>query len=223
MPWRPLAETAPSSVSPSSARGTSWCAGVDVGDHKPEIVDKMIATFGNRSFEIIETIEVPQVAAVHGACVGGGMEYAIACDRSSPPKGRLRPTRGAAGISAALRRHPPAGAGRSRPKPSRCAPAAASMQRRDAQRMGFVSQVVAVDAFDETVDKLLNDLQGQQPPDPATEQAGGQTALSGMPDFGQALSAVGDLFLNILMKTEDTALRESPVSTKSANPGRKNR
>ena len=59
--------------------GPSWCAGVDVGDHKPELVDIMITTF-NRIFELIEAIPVPVIAAVHGACLGGGMEVAIACD-----------------------------------------------------------------------------------------------------------------------------------------------
>ena len=57
--------------------GRSWCAGVDVGDHRPEYADEMIAVF-NRSFELIHAFEVPLIAAVHGACLGGGMEYAIA-------------------------------------------------------------------------------------------------------------------------------------------------
>ena len=52
--------------------GKSWCAGVEVGDHKPEAVHEMIATF-DRVFELIEKLEVPVIAAVHGACLGGGM------------------------------------------------------------------------------------------------------------------------------------------------------
>ena len=59
--------------------GPSWCAGVEVADHKPEMVSEMIAVF-NGIFERIDKIDVPVIAGVHGACLGGGMEVAIACD-----------------------------------------------------------------------------------------------------------------------------------------------
>ena len=42
--------------------GKSWCAGVDVGDHKPDMVHDMIATF-NRSFELIHALEDSLAAA----------------------------------------------------------------------------------------------------------------------------------------------------------------
>ena len=59
--------------------GPSFCAGVEVADHKPEMAVEMIETF-NRVFELIDRLEVPVIASVHGACLGGGMEVAIACD-----------------------------------------------------------------------------------------------------------------------------------------------
>ncbi len=62
-----------------NGEGASFCAGVEVADHKPEMAAKMIETF-NRIFELIERLEVPVIASVHGACLGGGMEVAIACD-----------------------------------------------------------------------------------------------------------------------------------------------
>src|SRR3990172_7297103 len=62
-----------------TGEGPSWCAGVEIGDHQPELVREMMAAF-NRLFELIDKLEVPAIAAVHGACLGGGMEVAIACD-----------------------------------------------------------------------------------------------------------------------------------------------
>ena len=61
------------------AEGKHFCTGVEVGDHKPDMVDDMIATF-NRIFELLEQIDVPVIAVVKGFCLGGGMELAIACD-----------------------------------------------------------------------------------------------------------------------------------------------
>ena len=61
------------------AEGKHFCTGVEVGDHKPDKVDDMIATF-NRIFELLEQIDVPIIAVVQGFCLGGGMELAIACD-----------------------------------------------------------------------------------------------------------------------------------------------
>ena len=48
--------------------GPSFCAGVEVSDHKPELVDDMISTF-NRLTELISKFDVPVIAAVHGACL----------------------------------------------------------------------------------------------------------------------------------------------------------
>ena len=55
-----------------TGEGKSFCAGVEVGDHKPDNVDMMVATF-NRIFEMINMIDIPVIADVNGACLGGGM------------------------------------------------------------------------------------------------------------------------------------------------------
>jgi cyclohexa-1,5-dienecarbonyl-CoA hydratase len=57
----------------------AFCTGVDVADHTPEKVDRMIETFGN-VFRRLEQVPVPTVAAVNGAALGGGCELAIGCD-----------------------------------------------------------------------------------------------------------------------------------------------
>ena len=47
------------------AEGKHFCTGVEVGDHKPDKVDDMIATF-NRLLELMDQLEIPTIAAVQG-------------------------------------------------------------------------------------------------------------------------------------------------------------
>ncbi len=182
--------------------GPSWCAGVDVGDHKPEMVDRMIATF-NRSFEIIDTIEIPLIAAVHGACVGGGMEYAIACDvviaSEKAVFGQPEVRLGFLPPYAAIRLPELIGPAKAIEvcTSGRVYPAA------EARAMGFVSTVAAAEAFAETVEKRIGEFTASSPLILRLNKRAVKQHC-GMP-FGQALSSVGDLFLNELMKTEDTA------------------
>lgn len=61
------------------AAGKAFCAGVDVADHIPERVDKMIRGFG-RLFTQLRAFSAPTVAVVRGAALGGGMELALGCD-----------------------------------------------------------------------------------------------------------------------------------------------
>jgi cyclohexa-1,5-dienecarbonyl-CoA hydratase len=62
-----------------SGRGKAFCAGVDVADHVPERVEEMILVF-HGFLERLAALELPTVAALNGAALGGGMELALACD-----------------------------------------------------------------------------------------------------------------------------------------------
>ncbi|MBI5368101.1 MAG: enoyl-CoA hydratase/isomerase family protein [Planctomycetes bacterium] len=59
--------------------GKCFCAGADVGDHLPERVSTMMNAF-HRIFHLLAEIEIPTVSAVHGSCLGGGMELACFTD-----------------------------------------------------------------------------------------------------------------------------------------------
>lgn len=181
--------------------GKSWCAGVDVGDHKPEMVDEMIGTFGE-SFKIFNRLKVPTVAAVHGACLGGGMEYAIACDiiiaADNATFGQPEVRLGFLPPYAAIRL--PALIG-----PAKAIEVCASGKiyaAAEAQSLGFVSRVVPADSFEEAVQGLIKEFKASSPLILRLNKKAVNRHL-GL-DFEDALSGVNDLFLTSLMKTEDT-------------------
>ncbi|MDO9111862.1 MAG: enoyl-CoA hydratase/isomerase family protein [Desulfatirhabdiaceae bacterium] len=181
--------------------GPSWCAGVDVGDHKPELVDQMIATF-NRIFELIEAIPVPVIAAVHGACLGGGMEVAIACDMVVAAKkakfGQPEVKLGFFPPYAAIRL--PALVG-----PAKAIEICASGRTYSADEavaMGFVSRAVENEQFDAEIAKLIGEIETSSPLILRLNKQAVKAHL-GM-NFSRAIGSVSDLFLNTLMKTEDT-------------------
>lgn len=62
-----------------SGRGKCFSAGVDIADHKPGRVRGMLKAF-HGAVRALHGLPQPTVAQVHGHCLGGGMELALACD-----------------------------------------------------------------------------------------------------------------------------------------------
>jgi len=184
-----------------SGDGRSWCAGVEVGDHKPELVDDMVANF-DHIFELMDRLEVPTIAAVHGACLGGGMEVAIACDIILASKSAIF---GQPEIKLGF--FPPYAATR---LPQLVGPAKAieictTGKRYSAQEalfMGFVSQAVEDEKFLEAVEKMAAEIKMNSPLIIRLNKRAVKQHI-GL-DFTKALQGASDLFLNTLMKTDDT-------------------
>ncbi|MEJ2729687.1 MAG: enoyl-CoA hydratase/isomerase family protein [Deltaproteobacteria bacterium] len=180
--------------------GASFCAGVEVSDHRPEMAPKMIETF-NRIFELIDQLEVPVIAAVHGVCLGGGMEVAIACDIIVAAQSAQF---GQPEIKLAFL--PPYAAVR---LPHLVGPAKAieicTTGKRygaaEARQMGMVGYVVADDRLSETTDNLVKEIQYNSPLIIRLNKRAVKKHL-GMA-LPTAIEGVSDLFLNTLMKTED--------------------
>jgi cyclohexa-1,5-dienecarbonyl-CoA hydratase len=183
------------------AQGASWCAGVEVLDHKPELAPDMIRIF-DALLRQIHALAVPSIAAVNGACLGGGMEVAIACDmvvaaRSAvfcQPEIKL----GFLPPYAAVRLPHLVG-------PSRAIEICTTGRRYSAesmQQMGIVCDVFDDGAFEEGLTKFTKEIQHASPlilrlNKKAVNQ---HVAMA----FDDAMDSVNDLFLNQLMKTEDT-------------------
>jgi cyclohexa-1,5-dienecarbonyl-CoA hydratase len=62
-----------------NAKGKCFSAGVDVGDHMGDSVQKMVEDF-HGMFRRMDKLGVLTVASVYGSCLGGGCELAIFCD-----------------------------------------------------------------------------------------------------------------------------------------------
>ncbi len=184
-----------------SGEGPSWCAGVDVGEHSPELVAEMMSSF-NGIFETMEKIEVPLIAAVHGPCLGGGMELAIASDIIVAS---TKATFGQPEIRLGF--FPPYAAIR---LPELVGPARAIeicttgriYSADEAMAMGLISRVAGEEAFGEAVESVAGSLLLSSPLIIRLNKSAVKRHI-GMA-FSQALAGVTDLFLNRLMKTEDT-------------------
>jgi (methylthio)acryloyl-CoA hydratase len=64
-----------------AGEGDHFCAGLDLSEIKgrTSVEGLMHSRMWHRTFELMEKGPVPVVAAIHGACVGGGMELAASC------------------------------------------------------------------------------------------------------------------------------------------------
>jgi cyclohexa-1,5-dienecarbonyl-CoA hydratase len=63
----------------AAAGEKAFSAGVEVADHTPEKVDRMITIF-HSMIRKLQAFPMPTLAAVHGAALGGGLEVALVCD-----------------------------------------------------------------------------------------------------------------------------------------------
>ena len=183
------------------AQGPSWCAGVEVADHKPDLVSEMIDVF-NAMLKQIHAMCVPTIAAVHGACLGGGMEAAIACDMIVASKtavfGQPEIKLGFLPPYAAVRLPHLVG-------PSRAVEICTTGRRYSAEafnQMGLVAELLDPERFEEGLGKLVQEIQYCSPLILRLNKKAVNQHL-GM-GLDAAMDKVSDLFLNQLMKTEDT-------------------
>jgi cyclohexa-1,5-dienecarbonyl-CoA hydratase len=181
--------------------GPSFCAGVEVGDHKPELVDDMISTF-NRLTDLISKFDIPVIAAVHGACLGGGMEVAIACDIVMASKSAVfgQPEIKLGFIPPYAATRLPVLVG-----PAKAIEVCTSGRRYSAQEgqiMGFVSHVAEDAEFADKIEAMIKEITYCSPLIIRLNKRAVRENFGLTP--ADAVKGASDLFLNTLMKTEDT-------------------
>ena len=74
-----IAEDSAASVLMVTGEGRAFCAGVDIADHTADKVHDMIRVFHGALTRMV-ALEIPVVAALNGAALGGGLEVALAAD-----------------------------------------------------------------------------------------------------------------------------------------------
>jgi cyclohexa-1,5-dienecarbonyl-CoA hydratase len=62
-----------------TGKGKAFCAGVDVADHTPERIGTTLELFHSAIRTLLD-LQLPVIAAVNGAALGGGCELVLACD-----------------------------------------------------------------------------------------------------------------------------------------------
>jgi cyclohexa-1,5-dienecarbonyl-CoA hydratase len=161
----------------------------------------MIAVF-DRIFELIHRLDVPTIAAVHGACLGGGMELAIACDivaassnaRFGQPEIRL----GFFPPYAVVRLPELVGTS----KAIEICTTGRIYTAREALDLGFVSSVSDEENFNQKLDGLVEEICASSPLIIRMNKRAVKM-IKGC-EFREAARKANDYFLNSLMKTEDT-------------------
>jgi cyclohexa-1,5-dienecarbonyl-CoA hydratase len=183
-----------------TANGIAFCAGADVGEHRPEQAAAMIAGF-SRLFGRLGSMELPVVMVVDGAALGAGFELAmmadvlLASDRATFGQPEIRlgffaPV-GVAGLAARI------GLARAVEVTSTGRTYAAA----DMLGMGLVSRVVPREELAGVLDGVLGDLRRASP---AVMRLNVRLTrqLQGRP-FEEARLEAERVFLSELMALED--------------------
>jgi len=183
-----------------TAGGKAFCAGADVGEHGPDQVAGMIASFG-RLFRRLDTLEIPVVMAAGGAALGAGFELILMADvllaaeeaTFGQPEIRL-------GFFAPVGVvELPARVGRARAMEITCT--GRTYTAAETAAMGLVTRVVPAAELEAALEAVLKDIRRASP---LVLRLNTRTLKRARAvDFAAALDEAGRVFLEELMTSED--------------------
>lgn len=184
----------------SGSGDRAFSAGVDIRDHLPEKVSSTLSIF-NKVFYALRGLDKPSVAVVNGVALGGGCELAMGCDiiiaSEKAHFGQPEITVGAIPPVAVVL------------LPKLVGPAKAFeliltgdvITAAEAQRIGLVNKVVPPEKLDESLKEFTDKLREKSP----IVLKLTRMSLSRIVDidFKKELEETTDLYLSLLMRTED--------------------
>ncbi len=178
----------------------AFSAGVEVADHVPERVSEMLQAF-HAVFRRLARADCITIAAVHGHCLGGGMEFATYCDflvatesaRFGQPEIKL-----GCFPPIAMVTFPPLIALRAALD---LILSGRIINALEARQLGLVSRLVSDSKLSEGIGALLEELRGLSP---AVLRLAKRTMRKlHIDDFERQLIEVERIYLSQLMQTHD--------------------
>jgi len=178
----------------------AFSAGVDIKDHLPEKVSSTLNVF-NKVFYALESLDKPTIAVVNGLALGGGCELATACDMIIASEkaqfGQPEIKVGAiAPVAVALL---PKLVGRK--KALELILTGDVITAAEAKQIGLVNKVVPSEKLKEMTEELVAKLKESSPVVLKLTRMALRQSLD--LDFKNGLEKITDIYLNLLMRTED--------------------
>ncbi len=183
-----------------TGQGKAFSAGVDVAEHTADKVEEMITVF-HRIFRLLRRLEIPTVAIVNGAALGGGCELAIGCDMViAAEHAKIGQPEIQVGVFAPLAAVLfPRLVGRA--KALELLLTGDVIRAPEAARIGLINKAVPADDLDAEVQGLIVKLTGLSGAVLRLSKRAVYASLDR--GFEEALAAVEDIYLKELMQTED--------------------
>jgi cyclohexa-1,5-dienecarbonyl-CoA hydratase len=182
------------------AEGKAFSAGVDVGEHLGDMVERMIEAF-HGMFRLMDETQAPSVAVVNGSALGGGCELALYCDMVLATE---KSTFGQPEIMVGV--FPPIAAlifpriiGRK--KAMEMILSGKTIGAREALEMGLINRIISEDTLEEEVKEFIDQFARHSAVVLRLTKKG---ALEGLcDDVEGGLKRIEKIYLEELMRTED--------------------
>ncbi len=180
--------------------GKAFSAGVDIKDHTADKVEEMIDVF-HQIFRLLNALEMPSLAVVKGAALGGGCELATFCDMAVASE---KASFGQPEIKAGV--FPPIAAvvlpyliGRNRTLEFTLTGEVIGAE--EAERIGLINRVFPAEGFADELDGFIAKLTSMSAPILKLAKRAVDRSLYVSVD--EAISRVEEIYLGDLMQTED--------------------